>query len=153
MAQRGRRLNEKKRKLIRADYLLHRNYSEVARIHDVSQQCVRNIVEEDPEYCKVLEQNDIEVDEDILTYFKGMRGKMREVMALTLQAMADKAAKPDMFTNIRDLATAFGVVADKQFKIHELEHERDQGPPKLEIILRRDGDSEDEDSYEEPDNY
>lgn len=146
---RGRRMSDRKRKLIRADYLLHRNYSEVGRIHGISPQSVKNIVDEDTEFGKLLDQNDIEVDEDILTYFKGMRGKMREVMALTLQAMADKAKNPDMFTNIRDLASAFGIVADKQFKIHELEQERDQGPPKLEIILR----NGDEDLSEDVDDH
>lgn len=144
----ARRLSDEQRARIVADYVLHRNYSEVARIHGITAQGVMKIVKAHPERFKKLEQKAAEVEEDMFTYFKGMQGKMREVMSLTLQAMADKAAKPDMFTNIRDLASAFGIVADKQFKIHELEHERDHGPPKLEIILRRDGDSEDEDSYE-----
>lgn len=38
-----------------------------------------------------------------------------------LEAMDKKATNVDSFTNIKDLATAYGIIMDKEIKIKELE--------------------------------
>ena len=49
-----------------------------------------------------------------------MRAKKR-ILDKILKAIEEKSENIDMFTNIKDLATAYGIILDKELKVLELQ--------------------------------
>ena len=46
--------------------------------------------------------------------------KQKKIIDLSLEAIEEKLSKPDMFTNVKDIATVYGVIFDKALKYKEL---------------------------------
>ena len=112
----AKRLTDKEKKKIIADYVKCQNYSEVARKYGISRETVRKTVANDSESCEKLHQKANENTQDVLAYMDSQKGRVKSVLSKLLVAMESKADNVDMFTNVRDLATAYGIILDKEYK-------------------------------------
>lgn len=122
-----------RRKKIIADYAMCGNYSEVARKHGVTPNTIKNIVQGDPKATKLCEQKAEEQSQDAISYLQNNGMRIAQLLETLLDAMEKKAKTLDMFTNIKDLATAFGIVTDKAVKAAEIAHANRTKPGDAEI--------------------
>lgn len=117
------KLTDKQKKKIIADYIETQNYSETARINKVNEKTVRRILNNQDN--KIMEKKAEEKKEqntkDILEYMDSIYDKQKKIIDLSLDALEQKLEKPDMFTNVKDIATVYGVIFDKALKYKEVQ--------------------------------
>lgn len=114
------KLTDKEKKIIIAEYIESQNYSEVARKHNISNNAVKKIVLKDEDSSKRFKQKCEENTEEVLEAMKKRNKKKIELIDKIFNAMDGKLNSIDMFTNIKDLATAYGIIIDKELKLEEL---------------------------------
>ena len=114
-------LTDKQKKEIIASYVECENYSEVGRRFNLDEKTIRNIVKNDKEFPKIAEQKHEENTEEVLEAMKKRSKRKIQIIDKIFDAMDGKLEKIDMFTNIKDLATAYGIILDKELKLKELE--------------------------------
>ena len=115
------KLTDKDKKNIIADYVECQNYSEVARKYKISDTAVKKIVLADKDSLNKLEEKKEENTKDILKYMDSIYDKQKKVIDLSLEALEKKLTNPDMFTNVKDIATVYGVIFDKALKYKEIQ--------------------------------
>ena len=112
------KLTDKQKKKIIADYIENQNFSETARINGVDKSTVKRLV--DSGYDKDIQQKTTQKKEentkDILEYMDSKVDKQREIIDLALDVLKEKLENPDLLTNIKDVATVYGVIIDKAIK-------------------------------------
>ena len=108
-----------KKKII-ADYVDNQNYSETARMNNVSVNAVKNIVLADEETANKCKQKKEENIQNTIEYMQTQHETKKRILDKILTAIETKADNLDMFTNIKDLATAYGIILDKELKVLEL---------------------------------
>lgn len=123
------RITDKKKKKIIADYTNVQNYSEVARMNNVSDKSVKRIIEkeENSEMVKKVEEKKEENTKDILEYMDSIYDKQKNIIDLSLSALEEKLKNPDMYTNVKDIATVYGVIFDKALKYKEIKNKNNEG--------------------------
>lgn len=114
------KLTDKDKKNIIADYVECQNYSEVARKYNISDTAVKKIVDNDKDSLVKLEQKKEENIKSTLEYMEEQHEVKKRLLDKLLKGMEVKAEEIDMFTNIRDLATAYGIILDKELKLKEI---------------------------------
>jgi hypothetical protein len=114
------KLTDKQKKEIIASYVECENYSEVGRRFNLDEKTIRNIVKNDKEFPKKAEQKREENTKEVLEAMKTRNQKKIAIIDKIFEAMEGKLKNVDMFTNIKDLATAYGIIMDKELKIREL---------------------------------
>lgn len=120
----GARLTDKKKKKILADYINNNNLRETARINNVAPDTVRRIVlknKDNEDFKRKSTQKKEENTRDILKYMDSIYEKQKNIIDLSLSALEKKLKKPDMFTNVKDIATVYGVIFDKALKYKEIQ--------------------------------
>lgn len=117
----AKRLNDKEKQKIKADYIETGNLRETARINNVSVDTVKRTVEADDEITQKLTQKKEENTKDILKYMDSIYDKQKKIIDLSLEALEEKLSNPDMFTNVKDIATVYGVIFDKALKYKEIQ--------------------------------
>jgi len=115
------KLTDKQKKKIVADYIQTQNYRETARINNVDRETVKKLVNEDKDFSQKLARKKEENTQDILEYMNSIKEKQKRIIDLSLQALEDKLESPDMFTNVKDIATVYGVIFDKALKYKEIQ--------------------------------
>ena len=113
--------SDKQKKEIVADYIECNNYSEVARKYGVSVDTVRRYVREDEDFVNNLKQKKEENTQSTIEYMQTQHETKKRILDKILKAIENKADDLDMFTNIKDLATAYGIILDKELKVLELQ--------------------------------
>lgn len=119
------KLTDKQKKKIIADYIELGNYSEVGRINGVSVNTVKNIVLQDNETANKCKQKKEENTKSTLEYMETQHETKKRILDKILKAIEIKAEDIDMFTNIKDLATAYGIILDKELKVLELRRNKE----------------------------
>ena len=117
----AKRLNDKEKQKIKADYIETGNLRETARINNVSVDTVKRTIEADDEITQKLTQKKEENTKDILKYMDSIYDKQKKIIDLSLEALEKKLSNPDMFTNVKDIATVYGVIFDKALKYKEIQ--------------------------------
>ena len=115
------KLTDKQKKEIIAYYVECQNYSETGRKFNVDEKTVRNVVKNDKEFPKLSEQKSRENTEEVLEAMKKHNKTKISLIDKIFKAMDGKLENIDKFTNIKDLATAYGIIMDKELKLKELE--------------------------------
>lgn len=107
----AKRLTDKQKKKIVADYVQLQSYRAAAKLNDVSDATVRKIIKEDPDSTRLCAQKKQENSQDMLSYMESKREEAQNLLGLYLQAMAD----PDKIAEatLPQLSTAFGTIVDK----------------------------------------
>lgn len=108
----AKRLTDRQRKKLVADYMLMGNYSAVARKHKVSADTVKNAVKSDPDFARKSEQKKEETETDILAYMDEQSNMVKNILGKGLQSLDQKigAASP------KEIATIMGILIDKWTK-------------------------------------
>ena len=114
------KLTDKQKKKIIADYVENQNYSETARMNNVSDVTVKDVVTKDKTTLKKLEEKKLENTQSTIEYMQNQHESKKRILDKILKAIEEKADNIDMFTNIKDLATAYGIILDKELKVLEL---------------------------------
>lgn len=115
------KLTDKQKKKIIADYVETQNYSETARLNNVSDVTVKDVVTKDKTTLKKLEEKKEENTQSTIEYMQTQHETKKRILDKILTAIETKAEDVDMFTNIKDLATAYGIILDKELKVLELQ--------------------------------
>ena len=115
------KLTDKQKKKIIADYIESQNYKQTGIKNHVDTETVRRIVKADKDFAKKSEQKKQEDTKDILEYMDDIKEKQKRIIDLSLQALENKLESPDMFTNVKDIATVYGVIFDKALKYKEIQ--------------------------------
>lgn len=114
------KLTDKQKKKIIADYVETQNYSETARRNNVSDVTVKDVVTKDETTLKKLEQKKEENTINILDEMDNTKNKRIKLLSKMVDKMDDKLENIDMFTNIKDLSMAYGIMIDKELKFAEM---------------------------------
>lgn len=114
------KLTDKQKKKIIADYIETQNYCETARMNNVSDMTVKRIVEDNKDVLEKVEQKKQENTQSTIEYMQTQHETKKRILDKILKAIEKKADDIDMFTNIKDLATAYGIILDKELKVLEL---------------------------------
>lgn len=115
------KLTDKQKKKIIADYVETQNYSETARRNNVSDVTVKDVVTKNETTLKKLEQKKQENTQSTIEYMQTQHESKKRILDKILKAIEEKADNIDMFTNIKDLATAYGIILDKELKFMEMQ--------------------------------
>ena len=117
------KLTDKQKKKIIADYMENGNYRETARINSVAVDTVRRIIlknKNNQDFVKKSAEKKEENTKDILQYMDSIVPKQKKIIDLSLEALEEKLSNPDMFTNVKDIVTVYGVIFDKALKYKEM---------------------------------
>lgn len=118
------RISDKEKKEIIAYYIDCSNLRETARHFNRNPSTIKKIVDKDKKIVEYIRQKSTEKkDNNTKTVLEQMEErKIIKVKLLDkiLDAMNGKCDNIDMFTNIKDLATAYGIIIDKELKREEL---------------------------------
>lgn len=117
------KLTDKQKKKIIADYVETNNYCESARKNNVSEYTVRKICkdESNKDVKKKLEQKKEENTKSMLEMISKTNEKRLTVISKLVDAIDNKADKIDAFTNVKDLASAYGILIDKELRFAEMQ--------------------------------
>ena len=115
----GGKLNDLDKKKIVEAYVECQNYSEVARTFNISDSTVKRIVQSNGELTKKVEQKKEENTKNVLAEMSKRSQKKIAILDKLLDGIDKKASNIDAFTNVKDLATAYGILIDKDLKIAE----------------------------------
>lgn len=120
------KLTDKEKKKIIADYINNQNYSETGRMNNVSDMTVKRIVEKEKDVLEKVEQKRKENTQSTIEYMQTQHETKKRILDKILKAIETKAEDVDMFTNIKDLATAYGIILDKELKVLELQQDKNK---------------------------
>lgn len=118
------KLTDRQKKKIIADYVDNGNYSETARLNNVSDMTVKRLVENNEDVLKKVEQKKEENTQDMLSYLESKKEDKKRVIDLCFRALEDKLATPDMFTSVKDIVTVYGIIVDKDLKFMEMQNSK-----------------------------
>ena len=114
------KLTDKQKKKIIADYVDNGNYSETARMNNTTDTTVRTIIKDNKDMAlKKMEQKKQQNTKDILEYMEETKDKRKKIIDLCLEKMEERLNKDELM-NIKDIATAYGVLVDKSLKVNEM---------------------------------
>ena len=114
------KLTDKQKKKIIADYVDNGNYSETARMNNTTDTTVRTIIKDNKDMAlEKMEQKKQQNTKDILEYMEETKDKRKKVIDLCLEKMEERLNKDELM-NIKDIATAYGVLVDKSLKVNEM---------------------------------
>ena len=118
----AKRLTDKDKKKIIADYMENQNYSETARTNNVGVNTVKRLVlsQDNEEMARKSKEKKEENTKDILEYMDNIAEKQKKIIDLSLEVLEQKLSNPDLFTNIRDVAIVYGTIFDKSLKYKEM---------------------------------
>lgn len=124
------KLTDKEKKRIIAEYIDCQNYCEVARKHNITETSVRRIVKANKSVAKKVEEKKEQNTLDTLEYIMSLKEKKQRILNKLLNAIEEKATDTDnkIKQNTKDLATAYGIILDKDMKILELQRGSSANP-------------------------
>lgn len=129
-----KRLTDKKKKEIIAHYTETQNYRETARMFDISPNTVKSLINKNEEIAQICTQKNIENTKSVLQAMEEKKQGKIDLLDKMLNAMHSKLDNLDMFTNIKDLATAYGIILDKEIKIKELDNKNKDNQDVIERL-------------------
>lgn len=107
----AKRLTDRQKKKIIADYVQLQSYTRAAKLNDVAESTARKIVKDNPKCADLCALKKEQNTQDMLSYLGSKCGEAQNLLGLYLQAMAD----PDKIAEatLPQLSTAFGTIVDK----------------------------------------
>lgn len=114
--------DDKRNQKIIADYVATQNKSEAARMNNVSEATVRRILKmaNVQDITKKIEQKRVENTQSTLEYMQTQHDTKKRIIDKLLNAIERKTKEDLDKLNIKDLATAYGIILDKELKLLEL---------------------------------
>lgn len=105
------RLTEKQKKQIVADRINGMSFRKLADKYKVSTKTIQRTVKADEKVTQIATQKKEQQIQDMLAYMDAQKGEAQKLLTSIIEALSDpeKLAR----ANVRDLATAYGIIADK----------------------------------------
>lgn len=128
------KIDDKKKKEIIAHYTETQSYRETARTFNIAPNTVKNLVNKNKEVAQICTQKKIENTKSVLQAMEDKKKDKIDLLDKILKAMNSKLDNLDMFTNIKDLATAYGIIMDKEIKIKELDNKNKDNQDVIERL-------------------
>jgi len=116
------KIDDRKKKEIIAYYAESQNYRETARRFSISPNTVKSLVNKNEQIAQICTQKSIENTKSVLQEMEERKQTKIKLLDKILEAMDKKLDDIDMFTNIKDLATAYGIIMDKEIKLKEIDN-------------------------------
>lgn len=120
----AKRLTDKEKKEIIAYYIECQNLRETARKFNVSPDTVKRLTKENKDIEQNLSEKKEENTKSVLNELDKTKNKRINLLNKMIDKMEEKVENIDMFTNVKDLATAYGIIVDKDMKFLELTKEK-----------------------------
>ena len=105
------RLTDKQKKEIIADYIQLGSYNAVAKLHGVSKDTVKRVVQSCEDFAQKAQQKKEENTADILAVMEGKKQDVCAIISLYLEYLQD-LNKLDR-ASIQSIATSLGIIIDK----------------------------------------
>lgn len=129
------RLTDRQKKKIVADYIELQSFNAVSKIHGVSRQTVKNVVDKMPDIGQKLQQKREENTKDALQHLENRFNQMISALDLQLAELNDqeKAKAAPLSQN----STSFGTLVDKMLLVQDkLSNSKGPGDKdKVEVII------------------
>ena len=129
------RITDKKKKEIIAYYIECQNLRETARKFNVSPDTVKRITKQEKDIGQNLSQKKQENTKSVLQELDKTKEKRINLLNKMIDKMNEKVDNLDMFTNVKDLATAYGIIVDKDMKFAELTKDREEQQNKATVCI------------------
>lgn len=107
----AKRLTDRQKKKIVADYVQLQSYARTAKLNDVAESTVRKIVKDNPKCADLCALKKEQNTQDMLSYLDSKREEAQDLLGLYLKAMADTNKIAE--ATLPQLSTAFGTIVDK----------------------------------------
>lgn len=117
----AKRLTDKKKKEIIAYYIECQNLRETARKFGTSPDTVKRLTKQEENIGQNLTQKRKQNTKTVLQEMEAKKDTKINLLNKILNAMDKKLDNVDMFTTIKDLATAYGIIMDKEIKLKEID--------------------------------
>lgn len=104
------RLTDRQKKQIVADYMAVETYSTVAKMHGVSKDTVRRIVQNDDDFVRKAREKKAQNSADILSYMEGRRDQVCDILQTGLDVLPEKIRNAK---SASEVTTAIGTLIDK----------------------------------------
>lgn len=127
------RLTDKKKKEIIADYIQLGSYNAVAKLHGVSKDTVKRVVQSCEDFAQKAQQKKEENTADILAFMEGKKQDVCDIISIYLDAL--KSPEKLERASIQSIATSLGIVIDKFTK----DAEKKPGTEMFENIVKAAG--------------
>lgn len=105
------RLTDKQKKEIIADYIQLGSYNAVAKLHGVSKDTVKRVVQSCEDFAQKAQQKKEENTADILAFMEGKKQDVCDIISIYLDAL--KSPEKLERASIQSIATSLGIVIDK----------------------------------------
>ena len=120
------KISDAKRKKIYADYINNQNKSETARMNNVSEFAVRDIIKKyqasGEDVTMKIEQKLNENTQNVIESMHEQQEIKKRVLNKLLRNIELKADEENLDKmSIKDLATAYGIILDKELKVLEIQ--------------------------------
>lgn len=129
------RITDKKKKEIIAYYIECQNLRETARKFNVSPDTVKRITKQEKDIEQNLSQKKQENTKSVLQELDKTKEKRINLLNKMIDKMNEKVDNLDMFTNVKDLATAYGIIVDKDMKFAELTKDKEEQQNKATVCI------------------
>lgn len=105
------RLTDKQKKQIISERIKGASLGDLAKKYHVAKSTIARTCNRDPETVRKATAKKEQNTQEMLEYMDGQKGKAQELLTRIIEALGDpeKLAR----ANVRDLATAYGIIADK----------------------------------------
>lgn len=114
------KLTDLEKKKIIADYLENQNYSLTAKINNTTVDTVRRLMRNN-ESVKNLREKKEENTQSVIEYMQTQHETKKRILDKILKAIEIKVEDIDELNSIKELATAYGIILDKELKVLELQ--------------------------------
>lgn len=131
----SKRLTDKEKKEIIAYYIECQNLRETARKFNVSPDTVKRITQQEKDIEQNLTQKKQENTKSVLQELDKTKEKRINLLNKMIDKMNEKVDNIDMFTNVKDLATAYGIIVDKDMKFAELTKDKEEQQNKATVCI------------------
>lgn len=131
----AKRLTDKEKKEIIAYYIECQNLRETARKFNVSPDTVKRLTKENKDIEQNLSEKKEENTKSVLNELDKTKDKRINLLNKMIDKMEEKVDNVDMFTNVKDLATAYGIIVDKDMKFLELTKDKEEQQNKAIVCI------------------
>lgn len=131
----AKRLTDKEKKEIIAYYIECQNLRGTARKFNVSPDTVKRLTKENKDIEQNLSEKKEENTKSVLNELDKTKDKRINLLNKMIDKMEEKVDNVDMFTNVKDLATAYGIIVDKDMKFLELTKDKEEQQNKAIVCI------------------
>lgn len=127
------KLTDRQHKQMIARYTECQNYSQVAREFHIAESTVRKHLKGDKACAKKAEAKKAQNTRDMLAYLDAQKGQAQAVLTHILEAIDDEEKLSR--ANVRDLATAYGIIIDKFVSAAQIAQQSGPGSELLQSLF------------------